>query len=220
MDFKKIINECIIIFWLFVIGSLVGFMCEMIFSLAVTHRIEFRQGLVYGPFTPVYGIGIFMYYIILRNINTTSKIKIFFITMFLGGVTEYCCSLLQEEIFGTVSWDYSDMILNVNGRTSLLYCIFWGIFGVLYFQYIMPVIEIFREFINDKWIKIITIIFCVFITFDVSISFLAANRQTARRNNISPSTKIDYFLDEHYPDEFMDKVYKNKMIRDQEEDNN
>lgn len=56
MEKKKIINELTIIFWLFVIGSIVGYIYEMIVVLVQKGYFESRQGLIYGPFTPIYGI--------------------------------------------------------------------------------------------------------------------------------------------------------------------
>ena len=34
----------------------------------------------------------------------------------VGSVVEYGCSWIQEALFGSRSWDYSSMPLNLNGR--------------------------------------------------------------------------------------------------------
>lgn len=210
MKKKKIVEELIIIFWLFVIGSIIGYIFEMIVVLFQKGHFESRQGLIYGPFTPVYGIGIVIYYLILKNINTENKTKIFLITMILGGITEYVCSFVQEKVFGTISWDYSNLIFNINGRTSLLHCTYWGIGGILYITYICPIIERLRKVLYENNKRFITIIVSVFIIFDISLSCIAANRQTQRRNNILPESKLDLFLDKYYSDEYMNKIYTNK----------
>ena len=92
MEKKNLIKELIIVFWLFIIGSILGYIFEMIVVLFQKGYFESRQGLIYGPFTPVYGIGAIIYYLILNNIKKDNKIKIFFITAILGGITEYICS--------------------------------------------------------------------------------------------------------------------------------
>ena len=46
-------------------------------------------------------------------------------------------SYFQELLFGTISWDYSNLWFNINGRTSLLHCTYWGIGGVLFMKYVM-----------------------------------------------------------------------------------
>lgn len=207
---NNIIKELIIVFWLFIIGSILGYIFEMIIVLFQKGYFESRQGLIYGPFTPVYGIGTVIYYLILNNINTKSKINVFFVTAILGGITEYVCSVVQEKIFGTISWDYSYLIFNINRRTSLLHCSYWGIAGILYVTYLNPFLEKLKLKINQRSLKIITIVFAVFMLFDISISCMAADRQTERRNNIAPENKLDVFLDQYYPDEYMDKIYANK----------
>lgn len=210
MEKKNLRTELIIIFWLFIIGSILGHIFEMIIVLFQKGHFETRQGLIYGPFIPVYGIGAIIYYLILNNINTENKIKVFFITAILGGMTEYLSSFIQEKAFGTISWDYSYLLFNINGRTSLLHCTYWGIAGILYVTYIDPFLEKLKCKINKKSLKIVSITFAVFMLFDISISCIAANRQTERRNNISPESKLDLFLDKYYPDEYMDKIFANK----------
>lgn len=210
MEKKNLIKELIIVFWLFIIGSILGYIFEMIVVLFQKGYFESRQGLIYGPFTPVYGIGAITYYLILNNIKKDNKIKIFFITAILGGITEYICSLVQEKVFGTISWDYSYLIFDINGRTSLLHCSYWGIAGILYVTYIDSFLEKLKCKIDKKSLKIVSITFAVFMLFDISISCIASNRQTERRNNISPESKLDLFLDKYYPDEYMDKIFANK----------
>ena len=39
---------------------------------------------------------------------------------------------------------------------------------------------------------------------------MAALRQKDRNDNIAPQNKIDKFLDENYPDYYMNKVFANK----------
>ena len=141
MEKKKIIKELIIIFWVFIIGSILGYIFEMIVVLFQKGYFESRQGLIYGPFTPVYGIGGIVYYIVFKLIKTREKSKVFLISMLLGGITEYLCSYIQEKAFGTISWDYSYLLFNINGRTSLLHCTYWGIAGILYITYIEPFVD-------------------------------------------------------------------------------
>ena len=210
MDRKNIIKELQIIFWLFIIGSIIGYAYEMILVRVRSGFFESRQGLVYGPFTPVYGIGIVIYYFALKNFDKKNKIKVFFYTMLIGGFVEYLCSFIQEKAFGTISWDYSYLPFNLNGRTSLLHCTYWGLAGIIYTICIDPWIEKAMSKVNHVALNTITICVLTFMLFDVSISYAAASRQEERMRNISPQNRLDTFLDKNYPDEFMDKVYANK----------
>ena len=63
MKDNKLIKEIMKIFWIFVIGCIIGYITEMIVVFVQKGFFESRQGLIYGPFTPVYGIGAVMYYL-------------------------------------------------------------------------------------------------------------------------------------------------------------
>ena len=73
MNKKKLLEELVIIFWIFIIGSILGYIFEMIVVLFQKGYFESRQGLIYGPFTPVYGIGGIAYYITFKLIKTRNK---------------------------------------------------------------------------------------------------------------------------------------------------
>ena len=208
MKEKNVKKELTILFWSFIIGSIAGFIFEVTVVFFQKGHFELRQGLIYGPFIPVYGIGAMCYYIVLSKIK--NKVQIFLITMVLGGITEYLCSFIQEKAFGTISWDYSYLPFNINGRTSLLHCIYWGIGGVLYITYIEPLLNKMIDKTNMKAFDLITIILSIFIVFDISISWMAADRQTERKNDIEPQNHLDLFLDKNYPDEYMNRIFNNK----------
>ena len=210
MKEKNVKKELTILFWVFIIGSIAGFIFEVIVVFFQKGHFELRQGLIYGPFIPVYGIGAMCYYIVLSKIKIKNIVRIFLITMILGGITEYLCSFIQEKAFGTISWDYSYLPFNINGRTSLLHCIYWGIGGVLYITYIEPLLNKMIDKTNMKAFDLITIILSIFIVFDISISWMAADRQTERKNDIEPQNHLDLFLDKNYPDEYMNRIFNNK----------
>lgn len=128
---KENLQKIIKLFWIFLIGSIIGYIIEMIVGLVQNGHFVSRQGLLFGPFIQVYGVGLVIYYLVISNIKQKNYIKIFFISMLLGGIVEYLFSFFQEVLFGTISWDYSDLIFNLNGRTSLLHCLYWGTGGVL-----------------------------------------------------------------------------------------
>ena len=104
---KKILNELIKVFWVFIIGSIIGYIVEMIVGILQNGHLVSRQGLLIGPFIQVYGIGLVSYYLVISRTKNMSNVKIFIISMILGGVVEYLFSYFQEKLFGTISWDYS-----------------------------------------------------------------------------------------------------------------
>lgn len=207
---KNKLNEITKIFFIFMIGSVIGYVVEMIVAFVQEGHFESRQGVLYGPFTPVYGIGILVFYMFFNRIKTREKKKIFLLAMLLGGITEYLCSFLQEKIFGTISWDYSNWILKINGRTTLIHCTYWGIAGILYISYIEPILPKLEALTRKNGTKILAGGMAILMFFNITISSLAAIRQKYRNENIEPQNKLEEFLDEKYPDEYMDKVFANK----------
>ena len=203
-------EEIIKIFWVFIIASIIGYIYEMIVVLVQKGFFECRQGLIYGPFIPVYGIGAIVYYLFFNKIKTRNKLKIFLLSMILGGITEYLCSFVQEMVFGTISWDYTYLPFNINGRTSLLHCTYWGIAGIMYIMWIEPLINKLSKITDKKITKLVTIIVAIFMLLNIIISCIAIYRQKQRLMNIEPKNEIDKFLDTYYPDEYLDKIYANK----------
>ena len=209
IDKEKIIQKLTKIFWIFLIGSIIGYGVEMIVGLVQNGHFVSRQGLLFGPFIQVYGVGLVAYYLVISNIKKKSYIKIFFITMLLGGIVEYLFSYLQETWFGTISWDYSNLLFNIHGRTSLLHCLYWGIGGVLFVRFILPLIRNLNEWCKNTNFRFITAFLVLFITFDIVMSGMAGSRQLERKNNIAANGYIDNFFDEYYPDEKLEQIYSN-----------
>ena len=207
---KSKLEEVIKIFWVFIIASIIGYIFEFIVVLFQKGYYECRQGLIYGPFIPVYGIGAIVYYLFFYKIKTRNKLIVFLLSMILGGITEYLCSFVQEMVFGTISWDYSYLPFNVNGRTSLLHCTYWGIAGIMYIMWVEPLINKIGRVSEKKVTKLVTIIVALFMLFNIVISSVAMYRQTQRLRNVQPQNKLDVFLDKYYPDEYLDKIYANK----------
>lgn len=209
VDKESIIQKLTKIFWIFLIGSILGYGIEMIVGLVQNGHFVSRQGLLFGPFIQVYGVGLVAYYLVISNIKKKSYIKIFFITMLLGGIVEYLFSYLQETWFGTISWDYSNLLFNIHGRTSLLHCLYWGIGGVLFVRFILPLVRNLNEWCKNTNFRYITAFLVLFITFDIVMSGMAGSRQLERKNNIAANGYIDNFFDEYYPDEKLEQIYSN-----------
>lgn len=203
--FEIIVNG----FWIFIIGSIAGSIIETIVGIFQNGIVEIRQGLVYGPFVPVYGIGLVVYYFSISKIKEYKKI--FLLSMLLGGITEYVFSYVQESLFGTVSWDYSNLLFNINGRTSLLHCTYWGVFGIIFVKYMLPYLSKFEVYSKNKKFRMATAIFILVMSVNISISYLAGIRNYERKKNVIADNVIEKFIDERYPEEFVDKLYARKI---------
>ncbi len=203
---NKFILRC---FWILVIGSVFGFFTEILYSLVYTRSLEIRRGLIYGPFIQVYGMGALAYYFLIRTEQNPKKV--FFKGMILGGALEYLCSFFQELFFGNISWDYSHMILNFNGRTCIQYCFYWGVIGVVFLKAVYPILIKNDKYLDDMKVIIISYILMIFIIYDVAISIIATVRQNERAEGIEARNKFEEYLDQTYPDERLNKIYFNRQ---------
>ena len=197
------------IFWLFMIGCVVGCFIEVINHFIHFGNIVSRSGLIYGPLNPVYGFGIILFVIFLSRIK--NPIYIFIGGMFLGGGFEYLCSLFQEKVFGTVSWNYSHQMFNIGGRTSLKYMIIWGVLALIVVKVIYPFLSKLIEKIPVNSGNVLTIFLIIFMIFNVCISTMACLRQTERLLGFQASNEFEVFLDKHYPDERLNNIFENNV---------
>lgn len=195
-------------FLIFVIGSVIGFIYETVLEYVQTGNLFSKQELIFGPFTVVYGIGAVIFTVVGKKFKNMSVI--FLITAFFGGVLEFLYSFFQEKFFGTVSWDYSNAISNIDGRTTILYAIGWGILGVIYIKWIYPFISKIIEAIPKKVALPLTWLLIIFMIFNINITIFSSVRQYERRKNIPAKNNIDKFYDKYFPNEKLDKVYQNR----------
>ncbi len=197
------------LFWIFFIGCFGGVVIEMLFCLITRGHLENRVGLIWGPFNLVYGFGALALSFFLYKYRNRSRLYSFAGGFIVGSVIEYLCSLFQEIVFGSTSWDYSNMPFNINGRICLLYSIFWGILGILWIKYIYPRMAIWIMKIPNKIGKVLTWCLLVFMIIDSLASGLVVYRWSERVNGVVATNGIERFIDEVYPDKTMEWLFPN-----------
>ena len=201
------------LFWVFFIGCFAGVIIEMIWCLFRHGYIESRSGLIWGPFNLVYGFGALFLDIALYKYRNRSKIYSFIGGFITGSVIEYVCSFVQEMLFGSTSWDYSNVPFNINGRICLLYSIFWGILGVVWIKVIYPRVSNWILKIPNNVGKKLTWVFLIFMILNSAASGLAVYRWSERVNDIPAKTSIAEVLDYWYPNEKLEKIYPNLVFK-------
>lgn len=192
-------------FLVFVAGCIFGFIYETMLCLIVNGYIESKQGLIFGPFAPVYGVGAVIYMYFLKD--KKNVLGIFAYSAILGGIVEFIYSFLQELYFGTVSWDYSNYFMNFQGRTSILHAAFWGIIGVLFVKVIYPFLSDLIEKIPNAVGIYASFFLAVFLAFDIYFSILVAFRQNERIMGLEPQNALEEYIDDKYNDEKLKEIY-------------
>ena len=205
------------LFWVFFIGCFAGVVLETIYCLIQRGHYESRVGLIYGPFNLVYGVGALCLSGALYRFRNRGRVFSFVGGFIVGSVVEYACSWFQEVCFGSTSWDYSNMPYNLNGRICLLYSIFWGILGIFWIKDIYPRMAKWILKIPNKVGKPLTWVLLVFMVFNSVMTLFTSLRWTARREGIEPRNAFEAYLDEHYPDERMQKIFANAEFTEDRE---
>lgn len=195
------------LFYLFVIGSFIGTILETIWAFCVDGHFEMRVGMVYGPFIPVYGGGACFLTAALYKLYKLNDTLVFVISAFVGAGFEYFCSWLQEQMFGTVSWDYSDTPFNLDGRTNLMYALIWGFLGLVWVRYLYPWTAKLIEKIPKIAGAIITTFLIVFMAFNGFMSVTATARWTQRTEGVPASNSFEEYLDEKFDNEKMEFLF-------------
>lgn len=115
--------------------SAIGWILEMLYGYMVFGHFV-NRGFLYGPICPIYGCGAVLIVIIAETIgkkelNTAGK---FLILMAIFTALEYTASLLLEIIFNQRWWDYTNELLNINGRVCLVFSLMFGLMGIIFIE--------------------------------------------------------------------------------------
>ena len=205
---------------IFIVGSIIGTWYEEIMFYMKHGGYESRSGVMYGPFNPLYGLGILLMVLALNRIRKWYHCITY--GAILGGTLEYFSSLLQELFTGSVSWDYSQKLTNIDGRTTVLYAVFWGVLGLVIAKVIYPYLSKGIEKIPVTFGKIMTISIVGMLIINMFISYSALIRQGLRARGYDPITPLGEFYDQYYTDSRISELFPNMslVIENQNETNN
>lgn len=200
------------LFWIFLVGSVLGVVVETLWCLLSRHYYENRTGLLYGPFSPVYGIGAVALAVGLYPLRGVRDGVIFLAGVIIGSLVEYVCSWVQEKGFGSVSWDYSNLPFNLHGRINLLYGLFWGLLAVVWVKEIYPRFATLLLLIPNSIGIPLTWVLAMLLAVDCIFSALAVARWKGRINGLAAMNGFESWLDRHYNDARMKKTYTNLVF--------
>ena len=199
-----------VLFWLFVAGSLLGFVLEGMFHLLREGTWSFRVGTLWGPFCVLYGFGAVVMYLVALAVRRKGALRQFIVFALTGSAVEYAAALFQEALFGTRSWNYSGHRFNLGGRISLRMTLLWGLAGMALMYIVLPLL--FRQFNQLHLDK--RVILCramsAFMCVNLLMTAFALLRWQDRTIHHSPaSNAVEAYLDHRWPDERMQDRFPN-----------
>ena len=148
---------------IFFIYSFIGFIFERFI-------INTKSGILYGPITPIYGVGavivILVSKYIFKNLNLSKFLEIlisaFLLTIILT-LLEFLTGILIEKVFHVVFWDYTKLPLNFGHYIALPVSFGWFVASFLLLYFIKPLIDK----VVVKIPNYLTIVLLILLLFDV-----------------------------------------------------
>ena len=156
------------------IFSVLGWIWESIYC-TIKERKWQNRGFLYGPLCPIYGFGsivaLFVYDLIL--LGTVPKLSWWMILLagfFFSMILEYPTSYILEKKFHARWWDYSNLPLNINGRTCAITSIGFGIGAIIIMNYLIPSYEKILVIIPATIIAVLCVIFVALHSSDFTLT--------------------------------------------------
>lgn len=199
------------VFLVYVIGCMIGTYYEEILTFCRSGQWLSRQGIIYGPFNPVYGAGFLAFTVLLcRNLERKWWLTYIY-SCLIGGATEMISSLIGEYVFKANAWDYSDKFLNIMGRTTIPYMLFWGAGGLIFIKVVYPALSKFIELLPKRIGNVVMPAFVIFVLVSHVVSYTALFRYGTRSEGRAANNGIEMVLDEYYDDNMMKQYYDNPV---------
>lgn len=183
----------------------------------------------------IYGVGAVIIIVFSQYFNK-NNFTLFLSGYLIGSITEYLTSFLVEVVMHTKWWDYSNNILNINGRICLLYSAFWGILTIFLVKKFNPfldqLINKIKTRISSKFAKGFLSFMVIFLMFDCVLTCYAQDMFVTRmvvQNDIKTSDfqrreavyqKLEEkdslltFINTYWDNEKMIKTFPNMKIED------
>ncbi len=204
------------LFWTFMVGSFIGLIVEIIWHMVVVDPgvYQDRAGLLWGPFSPIYGVGAVLMTIALNRFKDRNIVFIFVVCTIIGGGFEYFVSWFMEVAFGATAWDYSDQFLGdlFGGRTCLLFASMFGILGTIWIKLLLPVFLRVFNLIPWKLRYGVTFVCATLMLVNCVMTLQALDNWGARQAGHVPKAGIEQFYAENFDDEYMANRFQSMTI--------
>lgn len=129
---------------LFVIGSVAGWIIEVLFRRFFSQHKWINPGFLIGPYIPLYGFGVVILYLLsnikldlINNVYLEVILKILIIAICIT-LIEFVAGLIFIKGLKIKLWDYSNQKGNILGIICPLFSFFWLIISSLYYFFINP----------------------------------------------------------------------------------
>ncbi len=202
------------LFWIFVVCSVLGLIIEVIYHVLVVEPgvYQDRAGLLYGPFSPIYGVGGLLMTIALNRFHKAPLPVVFLVSAVIGGAFEYLASWFFQFAFGIMAWDYTGTFLSIDGRTNGMFMAMWGVLGCMWIKLLLPRMLKLVNAIPWKWRYGLTSVCAALMVVNIVMTLLAFDCWYQREAGLQPVNAMEEFFEDHYDNEFMANRFQSMTI--------
>lgn len=163
-----------IFFITFIIGSLSGYIYEIIFYLVMDNELT-NRGFLYGPYLPVYGVGAVCMLWLLKRFKKKPWL-VFLLAMLVTGIVEYVTGVLLFKLYHRTWWDYNGLFLNIDGYVCIRSVFTFGIGGLLLIYLIDPLVRKYSVKFNSNKYLLGTICGIFLMVLDLTFTLIFRNK--------------------------------------------
>ena len=211
------------LFWVFTLCSFLGLILEDIWHIVLVDPgvWQDRAGILFGPFSPIYGVGAVLLTIALNRFYKRNFLVIFLVSAIIGGSFEVFAGWFLQVSFGVVSWSYSHVTLFgmpdpiatlTAGRTCTQFCCLWGVGGLLWIKFTLPRVLALINKIPWKWRYSLTVACAVLMFIDCFMTLQALDFWFKRATNTADDSPVATFYAEHFDDEYMQERFQSMSM--------
>lgn len=200
------------LFWIFVVCCVLGLLIETVYHAIVFGGYQDRAGVLYGPFSPIYGFGAVLMTVALNRFHNKPIAIIFLVSAIIGGAFEYLTSWFMQFAFGIVAWDYTGTFLSIDGRTNFVFMCMWGVLGCLWVKLLLPRMLKLVNMIPWNWRYSVTTVCAALMIANGAMTLFALDSWYQREAGHEPTNAIEHFCAEHYDNDFMEHRFQSMSI--------
>lgn len=200
------------LFWIFVICSVAGLLVETAVSYPIDGIWKNRAGFVWGPFSPIYGVGGVLMTLGLYHLRNRNPWVIFATGALIGGAFEFIAGWFFEAAFGIVAWSYADQPLNFGGYTCAGIAVVWGMAGFLWVKVAADPLMALVDRAPEKLMRPLTACFTLYLALNMAVTLIGFNCWYQRLDGQPVETPVQEYFAEHYGDDFMAQRFQTMSV--------
>ncbi len=212
------------LFWMFFVCCVLGLLLEIVWHMTVVDfgHYEDRAGLLFGPFSPIYGFGAVLVTLALNRLYNKNPVITFVVAGLVGGAFEWFVSFFMQMSFGITAWDYSSytyfglmpdpVAVVCGGRTSTMFLIMWGALGLVWVKLFLPLMLKGINTIPWKLRYGLTLVVSVLMLVNGLMTLGTLDRWFERSSGVQPQTSVEQFFDDTFPDSWMQARFQSMTM--------